>query len=94
MHWLAKIIFVAIFVFSLYHLARDVLQTFNLESAFTDVMHRSHAWCGDYCDIVTWPLDIAGVIVAGLVLRRNKVGTIGVVLLTMLLLWPLFTLLP
>lgn len=86
--------FWAVLLFSIYHLARDLLQTFNLDSAFTDIGHRSHQWCGSYCDIITLPFDIAGIAISAIVLKRNRIGLLGSLLLVMIPIFIGFTLLP
>lgn len=93
-HRLLKLVFIAILIFSVYHLVRDVAQTFDWHTSFSDVGHRSHEWCGQYCDVVTYPLDIAGIIIPIIVLKRNRVGKLGIALLAAMPLWFVFTLLP
>jgi len=89
-----KILFIIILVTSSYHMVRDLLQTFNFDSFFTDIAHRPHQWCGQYCDVVTIPFDIVGIIISAIVLKRNKVGLLGVLLLAMIPVFIGFTLLP
>ena len=84
MNRLLKLVFVAILLFSLYHFLRDVLQTFDVRTPLTDIAHRPHEWCGKYCDVVTWPLDIVGMIIPVIVLTRNKLGLLGVLLLSLI----------
>lgn len=93
-HRLLKILFVGILIFSTYHFVRDIAQTFDWHTDFSNVGHRAHEWCGRYCDVVTYPLDLAGIIIPIIVLKRNKVGTLGILLLAALPLWFIFTLLP
>lgn len=89
-----RYLFVIILMFSTYHLVRDILQTFGIHNAFTNILHRSHTeWCRSYCNFVTYPLDLLGMIGSYIVLKRNKLGTVGVVLLISLLFW-LLALLP
>jgi hypothetical protein len=89
-----KVIFIIILVAATYHLVRDLLQTFNLDSASTDIAHRPHEWCGQYCDVVTIPFDVITIAVSAYILKRNKVGRLGIVLLASLPLWLIFSLLP
>lgn len=89
-----KAIFIIILVASTYHFVRDLLQTFDLDSAFTDIAHRPHEWCGQYCDIVTTPFDIITIVVSAYILKRNRIGKLGVALLASLPLWLIFSLLP
>lgn len=89
-----RIVFIIILVASAYHFIRDVLQTFDLHSFFTNVAHRPHEWCGQYCDVVTIPFDVISIVVTAIVLHRDRVGALGVALLASLPLWLVFTLLP
>ncbi len=90
----SKTVFWLVLAVSAYHLIRDLLQTFSLDSAFTDIAHRPHEWCGGYCDVVTIPFDILGIVIAAVVLKRGRVGIQGIALLAMLPVWIAFTLLP
>lgn len=89
-----SVIFWAILLFSTYHLIRDLLQTLNLDSSFTDIGHRSHQWCGAYCDVVTIPFDILGIVISATILKRGKIGKLGVALIATLPLLVVFALLP
>jgi len=89
-----KLLFVTILVFSSYHFIRDIAQTFDWHTSFSNVGHRSHEWCGSLCDYVTYPLDIAGIVIPIIVLRRNKVGALGYGLLASMPLWIVFNVLP
>lgn len=89
-----QFVFIAILIFSAYHFTRDVAQTFDWHTSFSNVGHRSHEWCGQYCDYVTYPLDIAGIVVPIIVLRCNRVGVLGCVLLVSMPLWIIFSVLP
>jgi|GEM_PF-3350506 len=77
MSWGLRFILVAILIFSIYHFIRDLLQTFNLDNALTDIGHRAHIWCGQYCDVVTIPFDILGIVIPAIILWRNRVGFFG-----------------
>ncbi len=89
-----RYLFVIILLFSSYHLIRDILQTFNIYNSFTNIFHRPHLWCGAYCDYVTYPLDVFGIVGSLIVLKRNKLGVVGKVILFSLLLWLLAVILP
>ncbi len=89
-----RTIFAIILVFSCYHLIRDVVQILELNNDLTEIFHRTHQWCGQYCNYVTLPLEIIGLIGATIVLKRNKIGIIGIITLLSLLLWPIFQFLP
>jgi len=70
------------------------MQTLNIHNSYTNVAHRSHEWCAPYCDYVTYPLDIAGVAIPVIVLRRKRVGKLGIALLVSMPLWIIFGVLP
>lgn len=89
-----KAVFIIILIASTYHFIRDLLQTFDLDSVFTDIAHRPHQWCGQYCDVVTIPFDVITIAVSAYTLKRNKVGKLGIALLASLPLWLIFSLLP
>lgn len=86
--------FWGVLLLSVYHLIRDVLQALSMDSAFTDIGHRSHQWCGAYCDEVTIPFDVLGIVVPVIVLRRGHVGRLGWLLVATLPFLILFALLP
>lgn len=89
-----KAVFIVILIASTYHFIRDVLQTFDLDSAFTDIAHRPHQWCEQFCDVVTIPFDVITITISAYILKRNRVGKLGIALLASLPLWLLFSLLP
>lgn len=74
-----KIVFWGILLFSLYHVVRDLLQIVGVENMFTTIFHWPHTWCGWYCDWVMLPLELGAIAGATLVLRRNRVGLLGIV---------------
>jgi hypothetical protein len=89
-----KAVFIIILIASIYHFIRDLLQTLDLDSVFTDIAHRPHEWCGQYCDVVTIPFDVISIAVSAFILNRNRVGKLGIALLASLPLWIIFSLLP
>lgn len=92
---LIKYLFVFILLLSLYHLIRDILQTLDIHNAFTNILHRPlHLWCGAYCDYVTYPLDVIGIVGSFVVLKRNGVGVLGKIVLFSQPLWLLALILP
>ena len=66
-----RYVFVIVLIASIYHLVRDILQTIDMDSSFTDVLHRQHLWCGAYCDYVTYPFDIMGIALSVYALRTG-----------------------
>jgi hypothetical protein len=89
-----RAIFIIILVVASYHFIRDLLQTFDLDSAFTNIAHRPHEWCGQYCDVVTIPFDVITIAISAYILKRSRVGKLGILLLASLPLWLIFSLLP
>ncbi len=87
----ATIFFWIILIGAIYHLIRDVLQIVGIENAFTEIGHWSHGWCGTYCDYVTLPINIFAIIASIIVIRKEKVGTLGagilIVLFIALFMW-------
>ncbi len=79
------ILFGVILIGAMYHLIRDVLQIAGVENALTEIGHRSHEWCGVYCNYVTLPIDIFVVIASIIVIKRKKIGLLGVGILIALL---------
>jgi hypothetical protein len=79
---------VGLLLFAVYHLARDVLTTFfYVQSAAVDIGHRSHEWCGGVCDYVTMPLEVFNIVASAVVLRRRRIGVLGIVNLLTIPLW-------
>ena len=82
-----RYLFVAVLIFSTYHLFRDVLQILEVNNLFSDFLHRPHMWCKPYCNYVTFPLDFFGIIGSTIVLKRKKAGVLGVFIIITLPLW-------
>lgn len=91
---LIRIIFISILLFSIIHLVRDVLQIVQLNSSFTNIFHRQHLWCADYCNYVTLPLEIFHIIGSLMVLKEKRVGILGISILLTLPLWSVMQWLP
>lgn len=89
-----KLAFIIILFVSMYHLIRDTLQVFGQHSPFTNFLHRPHLWCKPYCNYVTYPLDIIGIVGSFVVLKRDRLGRLGIVVLLSLPLWLLAVFLP
>lgn len=74
-----KIIFLILLVYFIFHTIRDVLQILNLYgNPLADLLKTNHSWCRPYCDYVTLPPDLLGIIGSVIVLNRNKTDLIGV----------------
>lgn len=85
----------AMLVFAIYHTVRDVGTEFlGLSGEFWDAGHRSHAWCGATCGLVTLPLELFNIAVCVLLLARRRAGRLALVNLATLVLWLLAWFLP
>ena len=93
-----RTIFISILLFSLYHLIRDLLTNFGIHNYVVDFANRPHLWCGKFypwvCHWITVPSEIFTLIVSLIVLKRNKVGVLGVLVLIQVPLWLLLIFLP
>jgi len=77
-----------------YHLARDIFQALEIHNFIIDFLHRPHQWCQPACDYVTIPPELFIIVSSTIILKRNRVGKLGVAVLISLLLWPVLILLP
>ena len=82
------------FIWAIYHLVRDVLQMVKIENILTQIGSRTHLWCGTYCDYITLPFDFFIIIASGIILRRKKVGILGIGVVVAIFLFLLMWLLP
>lgn len=94
MNRILRYIFILILIVSLYHLVRDILQTLEFKNLLTTFLYRPHIWCKPYCNYVTYPLDILGIFGSFIVLKRNKLGVLGAIVILSQTLWFLAALLP
>jgi len=94
MSTLVRYIFISVLVFSVYHLVRDIVQIIGIRSVFTDFFHWPHVWCSVYCDYMTVPFEAGAIVGSIIVLKRNRVGLIGMLSFLFLPLLFIFTVLP
>ena len=98
MNKILRIIFITIFLFSTYHLIRDLLTNFGIHNYIVDFAHRSHLWCGQFnpwvCRWITVPSEIFNIIVSLIVLKRSNVGVLGILVLIQVPFWLLLVFLP
>lgn len=80
-----KFIFIFVLIWSIYHFLRDILQIMGIQNFFTTVWHWTHEWCRPLCDYITLPLDIFQISATMIVLRRNRIGALGIAVLLSLL---------
>lgn len=91
-----RLLFILLIIIFSYHLIRDVLQIMEIHNVLTqiDLVYRDHYWCKPYCDYVSIPPEVFGIIGSSIVLKRKKVGAIGVAVLVSLVFWPFAIFLP
>jgi len=91
-----RLIFVVTLLFSVYHLIRDLLTNAGVHNYIVDFAHRPQTlWCGRVCPWVTVPPEIFTIIASAIVLKRNRVGILGVLVLIQVPIWIIFiTLVP
>jgi len=94
MNKFTRLIFTLIFVISVYHLFRDIIQIIRWDFWLTDIAHWPHQWCSPYCDYVTLPLDIIGIVGGYTTIRQNKIGPLSKFTVASMLLWPLVVFIP
>jgi len=82
-----KNFFVFITIFSVYHLIRDLLQNFGIENLATDILKMEKNWCSYYCNWITFPMEIFVSIGSGVILKRNKIGHLGKLVLLTFAVW-------
>ncbi|MEK7571429.1 MAG: hypothetical protein AAB553_04075 [Patescibacteria group bacterium] len=80
-------IFIVLLAFFVVHLLRDILQIFDVNTPLATLMRTNHSWCRPFCDFATLPHEIFGIIGSSIVLRRNKMGILGWLVLLSLPLW-------
>lgn len=76
-----------LFLFSLYHLVRDVLQDFRVENLATNFLKTPKNWCGGYCDLITFPFELFILGGSIFVLKRGRVGWLGYSVVGVFLVW-------
>lgn len=69
---------VAILAFSTYHTVRDILQIYGAHNIFADWLHWEHRWCKPYCDYVLFPPELFNIAAIGIILKRGKLGILGI----------------
>ena len=91
-----RFIFILLLCIFTLHLIRDILQIFEVHNILTDIdlVYRPHKWCAPYCDYVSIPPEIFGIIGSIIVLKRKRIDVLGVLILISLILWPFMVYLP
>jgi len=82
-----KYLFIFLLGFFILHLIRDILQILDIHTWISDTLTTNHKWCRPYCDYATLPHEIFGIVGSYIVLRRNKLGLLGILVLLSLPLW-------
>ena len=93
-----KLIFITIHLFSIYHLFRDLLTNFGIHNYVLDFNHRHHLWCDKLyswvCSWITVPPEVFNIVASLVVLKRDRIGILGFILLLQPLVWFLILLIP
>ena len=87
MHMLWKGFFYLLAAFFVLHTIRDILQIYDVHTPLARLWQTNHWWCRPYCDYAVFPHEILGFIGTVIVLKRNKIGMVGVLVLLSLPLW-------
>ncbi len=77
-----------------YHLVRDILQALNKHTWFTNIFHWQHQWCGSICDVISIPPELFVIVGSIIVIKRNRIGKLGISILLSLIPWPILLFLP
>lgn len=86
-----RLVFIVLLIWSIYHLVRDIsTDIFEIHNAFVDFAHKNYPgkyWCGSYCKYTTFPLEIFNIIATVIVLKRNKIGILGSLVIVLIPIW-------
>jgi len=86
-----RFVLIVILIFSIYHLIRDIAtDLIGFHSSIFDIGHRKYTefrWCSWYCIYTTFPLEGFNIFAVTKILRRNKIGTLGNLVLLSLIYW-------
>ena len=76
------ILFWIILLGATYHLVRDIMQIMGVQNLFAQIGHVDHEWCKSiYCDYVTFPVEIFIIVASIVIIKRNKFGSLGLLVL-------------
>ena len=71
------------------HLVRDILSDIlDIHNWFTEIGHRESsntAWCGTLCRWTTFPIEIFYILSSFYLIKQNKFGTLGWILIFLLI---------
>ncbi len=86
---LRKIFLYIVLIYSSLHLIRDLLSDiFGFHNWFTDIGHREYpstSWCSSFCKWTTFPLEIFYIISAIYLIKHNKFGTLGFLMVLLII---------
>jgi len=72
-------------IFAIQHTFRDILTNIlGIHNFFTEIGHRqsaSAAWCGNFCELSTFPIEIFYMISSIYLLKKKEFGWLGVLML-------------
>ncbi len=88
MNKLLRIFLIGLLTFSVYHLVRDVFKDIlGIHTIIFDFADRDHLWCKPYCASIAISHAIFYIIAISIILKRNKFGILGVIVLISLPFW-------
>jgi hypothetical protein len=94
MNRILKSILYGILFFSAYHLIRDLLTNAGVHNFILDFAHRPKTlWCGKICSWVTIPPEIFNIIASSIILKKNRFGALGILVLLQIPIWIIFIML-
>lgn len=90
MHKAWRLIFLFLTIIFIYHFVRDILQVAGVHNIITetDLIYKKNHWCKPYCDSFSIILETFGIISSIIVLKRERVGVLGALILISLIFWP------
>ena len=75
-----KLVMTTIFLWSVIHLTRDIMQVLGMHNIMTEVAYRSHEWCeslGKLCPYTSFPLEIFDLIVIPIIWKKKEMSIYG-----------------
>lgn len=82
-----KYFFLALILFSFYHLLRDILQIFHIENFASTFLKTDKNWCSSYCNFITVPFELFILGGGVVIVKRNRVGVLGFFVISVFLIW-------
>ncbi|MCA9382409.1 hypothetical protein KC660_03320 [Candidatus Dojkabacteria bacterium] len=84
---LYKYFFGLLVIFSIFHIIRDLQQTFGFSSFATQVVTLKRNWCGAYCDFITYPFEFMILIGSVVQLKYGWNKKLACIIASILIVW-------